>query len=317
MDKVQKSERIHELYVKLMNGDSISAKEIAKKYDIDVRTAQRDIKDLKEYLEKSGDITTQIVYSKEKKGYHFNQCKSVLSSSEVLAICKILLDSRAFPKEQMIKILDYILKYCTKEKDSIENLIRNEKHHYIETYHEYEYINKMWEIGKAIQQNKYIEINYKRITGGKRFVKRKLKPIAILFSEYYFYVLALIDDKKIQESIQNFDEFSPTIYRIDRIKKLNILKEEVFHTPTYGTCQSNIYLNEGEFRKRIQFMRGGKLRRVKFLYKGNDINGICDRLPTAEIISEKKGVYTIKAEVFGDGIDMWFDMHKCDVEQIK
>lgn len=315
MDKVQKSERIHELYIKLRNGDSISAKEVAKKYDINIRTAQRDIRELKEYSEKSGD--TQIVYSKEKKGYQFNQCKTALSSKEVLAICKILLDSRAFSKSQMTKILDYLVEYCTEEKNTIENLIRNEEYHYIATYHEYEYIDKMWEIGKAIQQNKYIEINYKRITGGKRFVKRKLKPIAILFSEYYFYVLALIDDKKLQESIQNFDELSPTIYRIDRIKKLNILKEEVFHTPTYGTCQSNIYLNEGEFRKRVQFMRGGKLRRVKFLYKGDDINGIFDRLPTAEIVSKKRGVYTIRAEVFGDGIDMWFDMHKNDVEKIE
>ena len=317
MDKVQKSERIHELYIKLMNGGSISSQEIVKKYGVDIRTAQRDIRNIKEYLKKSGDTATQMVYSKERKEYRFKDCKSALSNSEVLAVCKILLDSRAFPKEQMTKILNCIIKYCTNEKGIIESLILNEKHHYIETYHEYEYINKMWEIGKAIQQNKYIEVIYKRITGGEQFVKRKLKPIAILFSEYYFYVLALIDDKDIRKNMQSFDELSPTIYRIDRIQKLTILKDESFHTPTYGTCQSNIHLNEGEFRKRVQFMRGGKLRKVTFVYTGNDIHGVRDRLTTAEIISEKDGIYTIKAEVFGDGIDMWFSMHKNDVTEIK
>ena len=30
-----------------------------------------------------------------------------------------------------------------------------------------------------------------------------------------------------------------------------------------------------------------------------------DRLPTAKILSEDNGKYTIEAEVFGDGIDMW------------
>lgn len=30
-----------------------------------------------------------------------------------------------------------------------------------------------------------------------------------------------------------------------------------------------------------------------------------DRLPTAVIESEKDGVYTISAEVFGKGIEMW------------
>ena len=30
-----------------------------------------------------------------------------------------------------------------------------------------------------------------------------------------------------------------------------------------------------------------------------------DRLPTAQLVSEENGVYTITAEVFGKGIDMW------------
>jgi hypothetical protein len=62
---------------------------------------------------------------------------------------------------------------------------------------------------------------------------------------------------------------------------------------------------EGEFRKRIQFMYGGKLQKVKFKYSGNDVDAILDRLPTAKILNEDEGVYTISAEVFGKGIDMW------------
>ncbi len=30
-----------------------------------------------------------------------------------------------------------------------------------------------------------------------------------------------------------------------------------------------------------------------------------DRLPTAQIVGEENGVYTISAEVFGKGIEMW------------
>ena len=62
---------------------------------------------------------------------------------------------------------------------------------------------------------------------------------------------------------------------------------------------------EGEFRKRIQFMFGGKLRKVKFEYTGYSVEAVLDRLPTAKIVSEKDGKYIIEAEVFGDGIDMW------------
>lgn len=52
-------------------------------------------------------------------------------------------------------------------------------------------------------------------------------------------------------------------------------------------------------------MYGGKIQKIKFEYSGLDIDAILDRLPTAQIISEDNGVYTVSAEVFGKGIDMW------------
>ena len=90
----------------------------------------------------------------------------------------------------------------------------------------------------------------------------------------------------------------PTIYRIDRIKKLKVLDER-FHIPYSSRFE------EGEFRKRVQFMYGGELRRVKFKYTGPDIDAVLDRLPTAKVVLEEEGGYTIRAEVFGKGIDMW------------
>jgi len=44
---------------------------------------------------------------------------------------------------------------------------------------------------------------------------------------------------------------------------------------------------------------------VKFQYSGTDIDAILDRLPTAELLDEQDGVYTVSAEVFGTGINMW------------
>ena len=85
---------------------------------------------------------------------------------------------------------------------------------------------------------------------------------------------------------------------MDRIKSLKVLDEK-FHIPYRDRFQ------EGEFRKRVQFMYGGRLQKVDFEYSGSDIDAILDRLPTAKVISEEDGVYTVSAEVFGTGIDMW------------
>lgn len=54
------------------------------------------------------------------------------------------------------------------------------------------------------------------------------------------------------------------------------------------------------------FMYGGKIRKVKFLYSGDSLEAILDRLPTAKLIDEEDGKYILTAEVFGKGIDMWF-----------
>ena len=52
-------------------------------------------------------------------------------------------------------------------------------------------------------------------------------------------------------------------------------------------------------------MYSGELRRVKFAYSGPSIEAVLDRLPTAEILAEKGGCYTVSAEAYGNGIDMW------------
>ena len=52
-------------------------------------------------------------------------------------------------------------------------------------------------------------------------------------------------------------------------------------------------------------MYGGKLQKVTFQYFGKSIEAVLDRLPTAKILKEEDGVYTVSAEVFGTGIEMW------------
>lgn len=179
----------------------------------------------------------------------------------------------------------------------VNDLISNEAFHYVEPKHKTKFIDTMWDIGQAIRGCNYIEVDYIRMKD-KAVVKRKLKPVAIMFSEYYFYLTAFIDDEDVRKDFDVINDSFPTIYRIDRIKHLQVLDEK-FHIPYSSRFE------EGEFRKRIQFMYGGKLQKVKFQYSGTDIDAVLDRLPTAQILSEENGIHIVSAEVFGKGIDMW------------
>ena len=102
----------------------------------------------------------------------------------------------------------------------------------------------------------------------------------------------------------------PAIYRLDRIESIQVLSEH-FRVPYLNRFQ------EGEFRKRVQFMYGGELQTVRFQYSGPSVEAVLDRLPTAEILDEQNGVYSIQAEVFGKlGIEMWLRSQADNVHDI-
>ena len=155
----------------------------------------------------------------------------------------------------------------------------------------------LWEIGQAIHNNQFIEIKYQGIQGST-LKTRKLKPLAIMFSEFYFYLVAFINSDKVRENFTVLNDAFPTIYRIDRLQGLKVLDEK-YYVPYSERFE------EGEFRKRIQFMYGGKLRRVKFRYKGYSVEAVLDRLPTADPAEirvilgiSKSRVYTFLAEIY-------------------
>mgnify|MGYP005781934849 FL=1 len=314
-EKREKTERVLGIYTKLMRGDIVNKAHEAKEYGVDERSIQRDIESIRNFLdlniEQTG-VVNSVIYDRVQKGYRMEQIYKIkLTNSEILAICKILLDSRAFTKKEMEEMLRKLIECCVPQNNQrlVADLIKNEEFHYIEPRHKTVFIDKLWDLGEAIQQCRYIEIEYLR-TKDKAIVKRKVKPVAIMFSEYYFYLTAFIDDDKLRENFDVINDSFPTIYRIDRIKSMNILDER-FHIPYSSRFE------EGEFRKRIQFMYGGKLQKIKFRYSGSSVEAVLDRLPTAQILDETDGVYTISAEVFGKGIDMWLRSQGDAVEMVE
>lgn len=306
--------RVLQIYAKLSDGYVVNKAEEAARYGVNERSIQRDIDHIRNFLDEDSDrtgVVNSIVYDRNAKGYRLETLYQIrLQNSEVLALCKILLDSRAFTKAEMVEMLDKLITCCVPQVNQklVKKLISNEEFHYVEPRHKTRFIEQMWELGQAISESRYIEVDYYR-TKDKQTVHRKLQPVAIMFSEYYFYLTAFIDDDDVKNDFDVLNDSFPTIYRIDRIKDLNVLDER-FHIPYSSRFE------EGEFRKRIQFMYGGQLQKVKFKYTGPDIDAILDRLPTAQILDETDGTYIVSAEVFGKGIDMWIKSQGSNIELI-
>lgn len=309
-NKVNKTERILKIYTALIEDDKVNKDKLANEFKVDVRTIQRDIDDIRSFLANDQN-SDNVKYSRSDKKYHLeNLNKTKFTNSESLAICKILLSSRAFKKEEMTNILEKFLENCVSKSDkpSIDYLIRNEKHYYNELKHKKSFMNMMWEIGEAIRKKSYVEIEYEK--PNKKIVTRKLKPITIMFQEFYFYLTAFIEDKNLKENFTVKNDDFPTIYRIDKIKKVTLLPQQ--YIVNYSTK-----FDEKKYRDRIQFMYGGKLRKLEFTYTGPDVNYILDKLPTATLKKISNNEYLITAEVFGIGIDMWLKSQDAYIRNVK
>lgn len=306
--------RILTIYSRLCDGSLVNKADEANSFGVTERTIQRDLDNIRNFLSNEAirtGITQTVVYNRRENGYRLEKIQgSSLNNTELLAVCKILLDSRAFDREEMTHIIKKLLSACSPSESQakVSNLISNELFHYVEPHHKLS-LNMVWDIGQAISSGRYIEVDYMR-TKDKQIIHRKIKPLAIMFSEFYFYLTAFIDDENVRKDFDVKNDPFPTIYRIDRIQSYKVLKE-TFHIPYSSRFE------EGEFRKRVQFMYGGKLRKISFLYRGTDVDAVLDRLPTAEIKSVQDNIYSITAEVFGDGIDMWLRSQGSNVELIE
>ena len=291
-----KTDRILKIYSQLVNGDILRKKELAQQFHVTERSIQRDMEALRCFFAEEG-LQQDIIYDRAARGYRLESpSRALLNNSEILAVCKILLESRSMRKDEMLPILDKLIACCVPEKSkkAITELLANEKHHYVEPHHKQRLLPGLWEISQAVQNHQMMEIEYERLKE-PRLVCRRVKPVGIMFSEYYFYLTAFLEDK---DTFENPDDLFPTIYRIDRIRNVQLLDEH-FKVPYKDRFQ------EGEFRKRVQFMYGGKLERIRFHYTGPSIEAVLDRLPTAEIVERDETGWTVEAEVFGKGIEMW------------
>lgn len=297
-----------------MNGESINKVQEAERFNVHPRSIQRDIEDLRIFLENltaDGYARSEIVYDKSENCYYMrHDSESKLTESEIFAVCKILLESRSLNNDEIKKIITKLLDLCTesKEQSLVKSLISNEMHYYVEPRHQKKIIDNIWDIGKAVKEQHMIKIIYAKQDNS--IVERVVKPVGIMFSEYYFYLTAFIEGVDKKTEYHNPDDIFPTIYRIDRIQKYEILNE-------YFDIPYSERFSEGEFRKRIQFMYGGKLKRIKFRYTGKNVEAVLDRLPTAKIIESDDNGYIINAEVFGDGIDMWLRSQGDNIKVLK
>ncbi len=206
--KDTKSIQLLTLLKELLGGKQVCLKNYAIAYEISLRTAQRQIKDLIEIFEeniiKNGD------------------CYSFVSSN---TIEKNIL---SYDKEDLSRVVDLFSLVdfdFTKsfDEDTSKILAKLQKNYaicYSIKQHPFEsFFNNKYlkDIKRAIKNHQYADIIY---NNGEKFVFKECKLLKIIFSEGNFYVATLSDD----ESINNGFKF----LRLSFIESV-LLQSKTFH----------------------------------------------------------------------------------------
>ena len=303
-DNASGKERLLDIYARLEEGRGISKKREAERYGVSPRSLQRDLDTIRAFIagrNAEQGLDQQVLYDRSSKAYRLvPPQRRLLDNEEVFGVLKILLESRGLTKSELCPILAKLIECCVpkENKRMVTELIGNERLHYTPPRHNKAVLGTLWELAKSVKERRPVRLQYARL-GERGTVERTVKPVGLMFSEFYFYLLAFIDERAAKDlsSDAKHDPY-PTIYRIDRIRHFET-EEGHFSIPYQKRFE------EGEFRKRVQFMFGGRLRKIKFLYKGPSPEAVLDRLPTATVLKNEKDGLIISAEVFGDGVEMW------------
>lgn len=293
-----KISRILGIYDGFLHGEVLEKHSLANKFRVDKRTVQRDIQDINGYLTDNGD-KRKIIYNPDKKGHELkNRDEAALADSDVYALCKILFDSRAFSDEEMDRLLKALTNGCGERKQMLK-IIKNERYHYQPPKHNQKIIDSLWKIIKSIQSQQIASITYEK--QDRTVVSYPIRPLGLIFNEYYFYLIG--------EKCETDNSFAQA-FRVDRIKTFDI-------SGKYFSVEDKNRFQEGEFRKKIQFMYTGDLVKITFKFWGDSLEAVLDRLPTAKVIGQE-GVKTIvEVEVYGEGVKRWLLSQKDCLEVIK
>lgn len=286
-----KNNRMLEIFFRALRGESVSVRKLAKEYGVSTKSISRDISEIQKFLSEHRELmqNAELTYSYKEKAYILNS-DEFLKNKELFALVKVILGSRCFSKEEVLTLVAKLKKFTTiQNKKQFENLIRKEIYHYHEVKSDCpSVIDNIWKIIQAIEEKCTITITYYKMNRDE--VKHKIKPASILFSEYYFYLIAYDSDDL---------NYKPIYFRIDRISSIMQHRENFYLKREYN-------FDEGDLREKNQFMFPGETVKIRFEFSGLSLQAILDRLPTAKVVEKNGSVSIIEAEVnHGRGIIMY------------
>ncbi|GEO73721.1 hypothetical protein FD30_GL001430 [Levilactobacillus namurensis DSM 19117] len=274
------------IFQQLISNHVVVKAQLATKFAVTPRVIQSDLSQIKTFIHEQ-QLFYELTYHRQLGGYRLDVSQDAISQQAILVLIKVLLASRSLNQKEIGQTIDSLLNLIPPlEQREIIPIIKNERFHYQPVTHGKPLLTLIWQFSQLIEHQTTVEILYRNQLG--HVDQRTILPQTIIFSEYYFYVVAYSQTYQANR-----------FFRLDRIQNYT-------SSTTQLTRSRGERFEDGELRQYIHYMQPGEKMTIQFEFRGI-VEAALDRFPTAKIKARypERHSVLIEADVFDKGAKMW------------
>ncbi|MGP4117918.1 helix-turn-helix transcriptional regulator [Levilactobacillus zymae] len=274
------------IFQQLLSDHVVVKAQLAAKFTVTPRVIQSDLSQLKTFIHEQ-QLFYDLTYHRQLGGYRLDVTQDTISKQAILVLIKVLLASRSLTKNETDQTIDSLLNLIPKpEQREILPIIKNERFYYQPVTNGKPLLTLIWQFSQFIEHHETVTLRYRNQLNQQH--QHTILPQAIIFSEYYFYVVAYSQDYHANR-----------FFRLDRIQAYAPAKAHL-------TRSRAERFEDGELRRYIHYMQPGERMTIQFEFRGI-VEAALDRFPTAKIKARypERHSVLIEADVFDQGAKMW------------
>lgn len=281
--------RVAEMLIRLMNGETISYDQLKSKYQVSLRTFQRDLHDIKAVLLEHSASFNQLVEAGSGQQYRLDRVSDLASLEMVLTISNVLLGSRALVPAELTKVLGYLQAKLTPEmQQRASDYLKIAKPSYTPITDAAPIMSRLRLLADCIITHQRLTFTYKPASIPASLHRYQAQPIAMFFERFYFYV-----------AMVSADYSGYRLYRVDRIGEIQTI------TPGAKISAAQ-HFSLLDHRHQTYLLDSGNSLTFRVECRDCYPNTVLDNFPMSHIVKKSAAGYTV-VEVHAklDGALIW------------
>ncbi len=284
MDKVT---RVLLMFSRLTRGERINKASFCLETDINARSFDRDIEDIRLYLSEFFQME-EVIYDHRDNSYYLSGIrKRDIEMAEYYLLERILTDSHLLRSDEIDGLLSHIAINSENASKALKQKQKSISEYYA-PYHNKAVLKIHGDLTTVINSKSVITLKYTKSNG--EFVNYRVLPCELRFDMGYIYLIAYkIDD----------DNEYPAYFRLDRINSFSINGLQNIRE------QNLVEKYKATYSQGVVQMFGGEYIEITLMCDNNFYPQVKDKFKNAEIIENTESAVCVKLSAFDGGFTKW------------